>query len=102
MRITDLIPEKDALIVSDYYTRRNLATRIDVKGENLLLNEIGRSSAEINWGYALIERLNPADLSPTLLPFDLGKAVLDRDPEQNLLLKPGDVVTVFSKGDVPQ
>ena len=99
MRITDLIPEKDALIVADYYTRRNLATRIDVRGESQLLTEIRRTSAEINWDYALIERLNPADLSPTLLPFDLGKAVLERDPAQNLLLKPGDVVTVFSKGD---
>jgi protein involved in polysaccharide export with SLBB domain len=99
MRITDLIPEKDALIVADYYTRRNLATRIDVRGENQLLTEIRRTSAEINWDYALIERLDPTDLSPTLLPFDLGKAVLDRDPAQNLLLKPGDVVTIFSKGD---
>jgi protein involved in polysaccharide export with SLBB domain len=99
MRITDLIPEKDALIVADYYTRRNLATRIDVRGENQLLTEIRRTSAEINWDYALIERLDPADLSSTLLPFDLGKAVLDRDPTQNLLLKPGDVVTIFSKGD---
>jgi len=99
MRITDLIPEKDALIVADYYTRRNLATRIDVRGENQLLTEIRRTSAEINWDYALIERLDPTDLSPTLLPFDLGKAVLERDPAQNLLLKPGDVVTIFSKGD---
>jgi len=99
MRITDLIPEKDALIVADYYTRRNLATRIDVRGASPLMTEIRSASAEINWDYALIERLNPSDLSPTLLPFDLGKAVLERDPAQNLLLQPGDVVTVFSKGD---
>ena len=119
MRITDLIPEKDALIVADYYTRKNLVTRTDLQGnlitradtqgenrlltsqgENRLLNEIRRTSAEINWDYALIERLNPADLSPILLPFDLGKAVLERDPAQNLLLKPGDVVTVFGKSDI--
>jgi len=118
MRITDLIPEKDALIAPDFYIRRNLATRIvpkseeqvreeirrtgseiALKGDDKLLTEIRRSSAEINWDYALIERLDPTDLSSTLLPFDLGKAVLDRDPTQNLLLKPGDVVTVFSKGD---
>lgn len=118
MRITDLIPEKDALIVPDYYTRRNSATRIfpkseeqvredikrtgseiALKSDDKLLTEIRRSGAEINWDYALIERLDATDLSPTLLPFDLGKAVLDRDPAQNLLLKPGDVVTIFSKGD---
>ena len=104
MRITDLIPEKDALIVPGYYARQNLATRIEVRSENQLVNEIVRSGAEINWDYALIERLNPADLSPTLLNFDLGKAVLEHDPVNNLLLKPGDVVTVFSKNDfsVPQ
>ena len=118
MRISDLIPEKDALIVADYYTRRNLATRvtprteeqlredikrlgsdIGLKNDDKLLTEIRRAGAEINWDYALIERLDPNDFSATLLPFDLGKAVLDRDPSQNLLLKPGDVVTVFSKGD---
>lgn len=118
MRISDLIPEKEALIVPDYYTRKNLATRIvpkseeqireeikrtgteaALKSDDRLITEIARGGAEINWNYALVERLNPADLSPTLLPFDLGKAVLERDPAQNLLLKPGDVVTVFSKGD---
>ena len=118
MRISDLIPEKDALIATDYYTRRNLATRvmprmeelvredikrlgsdIGLKNDDKLLTEIRRAGAEINWDYALIERLDPNDFSATLLPFDLGKAVLDRDPAQNLLLKPGDVVTVFSKGD---
>jgi protein involved in polysaccharide export with SLBB domain len=104
MRITDLIPEKDALIVADYYIRRNLATRIDVSSEAGLIAEVIRASAEINWDYAVVERLDPVDLSITLLPFDLGKAVLERDPAQNLLLQPGDVVTVFSKGDfgVPQ
>ena len=104
MRITDLIPEKDALIVPGYYARQNLATRIEVRSESQLVNEIVRSGTEINWDYALIERLNPADLSPALLNFDLGKAVLEHDPANNLLLKPGDVVTVFSKNDfsVPQ
>ncbi len=118
MRISDLIPEKDALIVPDYYIRKNLATRIVPKSEeqvreeirrtgseiplrtnDTLLTDIRRSGNDINWDYALVERQNPADLSSTLLPFDLDKAVLERDPAQNLLLKPGDVVTVFSKGD---
>ena len=130
MRITDLIPEKDALIVADFYVRRNLATRVTTRTEEQirddikragsevalksddqlmteikrsdaekLLTEIRRSGVEINWDYALIERLNTNDFSPTLLPFDLGKAVLERDPAQNLLLRPGDVVTIFGKGD---
>ncbi|MEI7681293.1 MAG: SLBB domain-containing protein [Betaproteobacteria bacterium] len=99
MRISDLIPERNALIVADYYVRRNQATRIEVKGENQFMTEIQRTSAEINWEYAMVERLNPADLTTQLLPFNLGKAVIDRDPSQNLLLRAGDLVTVFSKND---
>ena len=55
---------------------------------------------EINWDYAVIERLNPDDLTTTLIPFNLGKAMLGEDPEQNLVLLPGDVITVFSQDDI--
>jgi protein involved in polysaccharide export with SLBB domain len=55
---------------------------------------------EINWDYAVVERLNREDLSTSLIPFNLGKVVLEGDLAQNLPLQPGDVVTVFSKSDV--
>jgi protein involved in polysaccharide export with SLBB domain len=35
-----------------------------------------------------------------LIPFNLGKLVLEHDPSQNLTLQPGDVVTVFSQADI--
>src|SRR5208283_27372 len=35
-----------------------------------------------------------------LLPFDLGKLVLQRDSTQDLELKPDDVVTIFSQADI--
>lgn len=65
-----------------------------------LVNQIRTSPDEVNWNYAVIERIRPDDLGTTLLPFNLGKAVLENDPQQNLALQPGDVVTVFSKGDL--
>ncbi|HMG60950.1 MAG TPA: SLBB domain-containing protein [Burkholderiales bacterium] len=65
-----------------------------------LVNLIKPSQREVNWDYAVIERLNRNDLSTSLIPFNLGKAVIDGDPEQNLLLQPGDIVTVFSKQDI--
>src|SRR5437867_272131 len=65
-----------------------------------LANPIKPSRRELNWDYAVIERLNRSDLSTSLIPFNLGKAVIDGDPEQNLLLQPGDIVTVFSKQDI--
>src|SRR5206468_1793355 len=65
-----------------------------------LINQIKPSQREVNWDYAVIERLNRNDLTTSLIPFNLGKAVIDGDPEQNLLLQPGDIVTVFSKEDI--
>lgn len=63
-----------------------------------LVNQIRPSVHEVNWDYALVERMNQ-DLSSSLLPFNLGKA-LDGDPQQNLTLQPGDIVTIFSKEDL--
>lgn len=54
---------------------------------------------EVNWDYAVIERIQD-DLSVTLIPFNLGKAILNGDPSQNILLKPGDIITVFSTADI--
>src|SRR5947208_4594471 len=65
-----------------------------------LVNQITPSQREVDWDYAVIERLNRNDLTTSLIPFNLGKAVIDGDPEQNLLLQPGDIVTVFSKQDI--
>jgi len=147
MRVSDLIPEREALVVPDYYLRRNLITRRDLVEEresgqggpglpgriasqeqgpamagrvplrrdgavdsgardaaaprdsNQLLDEIRDiSRAEVNWDYAVVERLD-SDLTTRLIPFNLGQAVIDRSPEQNLVLQPGDVVTIFSRAD---
>ena len=100
MRIRDLIPEKEALITPDYYQRKNLATQVTIAGQGALRAQVSKLAAEINWDYAVIERMNVTDLSSTLIPFNLGKAILENDPSQNLLLRPGDVVTVFSKTDI--
>jgi protein involved in polysaccharide export with SLBB domain len=55
---------------------------------------------EIDWSYAVIQRQNPKTLKDELIPFDLGKLVLQHDPSQNLLLEPGDVVTIFSQANI--
>jgi polysaccharide export outer membrane protein len=58
---------------------------------------------QINWDYAVIERLDRNTLQAVLLPFNLRKAMA-RDSQHNLALQPGDVVTVFSgnDGDIPK
>ncbi len=58
------------------------------------------SAPDIDWSYAVIERQSRADLTTSLLPFSLGKVVLEGDSSQNLELQPGDVVTIFSTADL--
>jgi len=65
-----------------------------------LRNRIARNAPEINWDYAVIQRLNPQDLTTRLIPFDLGKLVLEGDERNNLELEPGDIITIFSQSDL--
>ena len=82
----------------------NLAARVGrieaqrIKEEQLK-NEVKRSAAEINWEYAVILRMDPQDLSTHLVPFNLGKAI-SGDVSQNIVLQPGDVITIFSQNDM--
>jgi protein involved in polysaccharide export with SLBB domain len=62
--------------------------------------EVQLPAPEIDWDYAVIERLNPETLKTELVPFDLGKLVLQHDASQDLALQPGDVVSVFSENDI--
>src|SRR5437588_7642987 len=64
-----------------------------------LKNQVKRSAAEINWEYAVIQRMDLNDLTTHLLPFNLGKAI-EGEAMQNLALQPGDIVTIFSQADM--
>jgi polysaccharide biosynthesis/export protein len=55
---------------------------------------------ELNWDYAVIERLNTRDLSTQVIPFNLGKAILQGDEANNIELLAGDVVTIYSQKDI--
>ncbi|MEO7150931.1 MAG: SLBB domain-containing protein, partial [Burkholderiaceae bacterium] len=55
---------------------------------------------ELNWDYAVIERLDTTTLTTQVIPFNLGKAILQGDEANNLALMPGDVVTVYSQKDL--
>lgn len=157
MRISDLIPDKAALITRNYWRKRNALgqlpkdylpgeatpegalkahgnaasdnTRLPSQGQSSMTtrdagvsggssgssvgnalapqnstfnaqNDVILSAPDIDWDYAVIERQSAKDLTTSLLPFNLGKIILDGDPTQNLELLPGDVVTIFSKADL--
>jgi protein involved in polysaccharide export with SLBB domain len=63
-------------------------------------NDVKLSEPDIDWSYAVIERQSKENLTTSLVPFNLGKLVLEGDASQNLELLPGDVVTIFSKADI--
>jgi protein involved in polysaccharide export with SLBB domain len=133
MRVSDLIPSKDFLIVRDYWIRQNQindssataqdklngsgATTQDkangnskdktstnprsaLNAEGLYSEVLGNTRAEVNWDYAVIERLKKEDLTTTLIPFNLGRALAEKDTTDNPLLEEGDVITIFSKDEI--
>jgi protein involved in polysaccharide export with SLBB domain len=63
-------------------------------------NRVEPRVPEIDWDYAVIERLNADDLATSLKPFNLGRAVLEKGEKDNLELQPGDIVTIFSQADI--
>jgi polysaccharide export outer membrane protein len=75
--------------------------RAEDEDQQELRTEIKHRGSEINWEYAVIERLNTKDLTTELIPFNLGSAIDQHSSNDNQLLAPGDVVTIFSQEDVP-
>jgi polysaccharide biosynthesis/export protein len=84
--------------------QRSRADRMRRKEDRAVIDASKRAPAplfdELNWDYAVIERLNSQDLSTQVIPFNLGKAVLQGDPANNIELMSGDVVTVYSQKDI--
>jgi protein involved in polysaccharide export with SLBB domain len=64
------------------------------------LNDVSLMAPEIDWSYAVIERMDPVTLKTTLIPFDLGKLVREHDASQDLAVQPHDVITIFSQADI--
>ncbi|MCK9389354.1 MAG: SLBB domain-containing protein [Sulfuritalea sp.] len=90
LRVRDLLPDADAVTSPDYWRARNHTV---ASGLQLI------SPQEVSWDYAVIERLKP-DATTELMPFNLAAAIIKGDPQHNLLLRPGDILTVLSKSDV--
>lgn len=111
MRLRDVIPDKQSLITREYWTKRNAlgfapeeesvpATPGAETTRKLPFTRIEALVPEINWSYALVERQNPGNLRTELIPFNLGKLVLQNEEAENLELRPSDIVTIFSQADI--
>ncbi len=103
-QIQNQLQQQNQTQINNTQASSSLAAQAQVRTENTMGAtpplQVRLPAPDIDWSYAVIERLNPKTLRTTLIPFDLGKLVLDHDQSQNLLLQPGDVVTIFSQGDI--
>jgi polysaccharide export outer membrane protein len=103
MRISDLIPNREFLITREYWNQQNAINLQMQEGGTRLsgeLNDVRRNAPEINWDYAVVQRMSSKDLSTELVPFNLGKAVLEHQDSSDLVLQAGDIVTIFSQADL--
>ena len=68
--------------------------------EPSLTESIGNLYEEINWEYAVIERLNRNNLTINIIPFNLGKVLDNEKDSDNHLLTAGDVITILTVNDI--
>lgn len=81
-------PQAPAPLLPEHTTESNIA------------EQMRRVSPDINWDYAVVQRLNRENLTTNLIPFNLGKALSENNGTDNLLLEPGDIITIFSQADL--
>jgi polysaccharide biosynthesis/export protein len=98
MRVSDLIPSRTFLLTSDHWNQQN---HLADERHTDLITDIDKTNAEINWDYAAIERLDEHDLSTRLVAFNLGDAIDNPASSSNQVLKAGDILTIFSRKDLP-
>src|SRR5437763_4950668 len=102
MHLCDLVPSRDAIIKRDCWMRQNALALTPISWSNNTVDRrttFMRNAAEVNWDYAVVQRLNHEDLTAHLVPFNLGHAISDCSSEDNLQLVAGDVITIFSQND---
>jgi protein involved in polysaccharide export with SLBB domain len=118
MRVSDLIPSRDYLISRSSTRRQNSVLANDENKRELdeqrdkksaqytteksesIAARIGNLVDQVNWDYAVVERVNRADLTVKLIPFNLGNVFTNPNGPDNVQLQPGDTVTIFSQDDV--
>lgn len=65
-----------------------------------ILGDLNLTDAQINWDYAVIQRLDKKDLSTRLISFNLGEAIANPTSDANQVLLSGDMITIFNHKDL--
>lgn len=104
MKISDLIPDPKALIAANYYASKNKLVQYESSSgvaQESVIAETKNMLDEINWDYAVVQRVDYSNVRTNLIKFNLKKAIVERDAANNIELKSGDVVTIFGVKDMP-
>jgi protein involved in polysaccharide export with SLBB domain len=84
--IRDIIPSTQWLV--DYYGYWQRESARSLKND-------------INWDYAQVIRRIPKTLENKAITFNLGKAVLQNSPDDDIKLEPGDQIALFTTSQLP-
>jgi protein involved in polysaccharide export with SLBB domain len=95
LKSSDIAPSSNQLRTQAYGDNSSIPNQVRNVAEDLR-----RYAPEINWDYAIVQRVNPEDLTSKLLWMSPRKAILEHDQESNLELQAGDIVTIFSQRDI--
>lgn len=116
--IEDITPEKDILlkdgdIIKVFPIINVIVNAVTLKGnvtkpgqyqwfEGMRISDIIKSPEkdllpETYFEHGLIERLMPPDYHVEYIPFNLGKAVIEKDKTEDKILEPYDTITIYSK-----
>src|SRR6202040_2708537 len=87
----------DALHAQNQQKSATPGNNVNLDSVRDIADEVRQYAPEINWDYAIIQRVNPQDLTSKLIWMNPRKAILEHDEESNLELRPGDIVTIFSQ-----
>lgn len=88
----------DSVMVREYWDRPQQVVETP---NHDVMTDVVQAGTEINWEYAAIERRDDNDLTTRVIAFNLGNAIDKTTSSDNQPLRAGDVVTIFSRKDIP-
>jgi polysaccharide biosynthesis/export protein len=98
IRQQEQIQNNNPIQVHEHWDRPK--PKIDTPNRDVM-TDVTQASNEVNWEYAAIERRDENDLTTRIIAFNLGNSIDKPASPDNQPLKPGDVVTIFSRKDIP-
>lgn len=101
MRISDLLKNSQSLVRYSTIMKQNSRVNLSNLTEPNREVEFKRDYPEVNWDYAVIERIDSKTQSQQLISFNLAKA-MDKDAVEDKVLESGDSIVIFSMADFKQ